>query len=371
MWKFDSQGNLVSLVREATKHPGIWVPSEQVAFHRADFPPGRQRMWEQTAPFILEEQLIEPVEDQHFVIGRSDTDHGKVPVAVVSRALMESWVTSWERENIAPETVCPDVLAVPLENDRAALWHEGGRCLLRLDAQTGFAGSPEWIRSLFEAGGRSDNLDVYSDAAGQLPDALQKLARALPCSLDDRMRMGFDSDALAMNFLQGAFRRTSALASLVQVWKWAGVAAAALFFAYTASVAMQTKLLHETTASLRQATIELYQQHFQDRMPATGLRTQVSRRMDQVRSGVVNRDTSLWKALSYVEPALSSCKACRVEEISLEGSSLYLLVSSSQGVDNLLRRIGNIEQIKVDSEFLDDTKERKQLRLRLEVDVQA
>ena len=371
MWKIDSQGSLVSLIQDATGHSGIWVPSERVVFHRVDFPPGRQRMWEQTAPFMLEEQLIEPVEDQHFVIGHGVTGHDKVPVAIVSRALMESWRTNWEEKNLAPKAVCPDVLAVPLENAAAALWHENGRCLLRLDARTGLAGSPEWIQSLLEASGRSDDMDVYSDAAEQLPEAFREIAQALPCSLDDRMRMGFEPDALAMNFLRGAFGPTSALASLTQAWKWAGVGAIALLCVHTASVAVQTKLLHATASSLRQATIALHRQHFQDQVPVASLRAQVSRRMDQVRSGVVNRGTSLWKALSYIEPVLSSCKACRVEEISLEESSLYLLLSSSQDIEQLLRQVNNIEQIKVSSERLDDDEERKRLRLQLEVNTQA
>ncbi len=371
MWKFDLQGKLVSLAPDPTGQSGVWVPSEQVVFHRVDFPPGRQRVWEQTAPFLLEEQLIEPIEDQHFVIGRSDTDHEKVPVAIVSSALMELWAAGWEGESLAPKAVCPDMFAVPFEHHRAVLWHEDGRCLLRLDAQTGVAGSPEWIRSLLEASGRSDDMDVYSDAAEQLPEALRERAQALPCSLDDRMRMGFDADALAMSFLQGAFGPTSVLVSLAQAWKWAGVAAIALLCIHTASVAMQTKLFQATTASLQQATVELHRQHFRDPVPVASLRAQVVRRMEQLKSGVVSRDTSLWKALSYVEPALSSCKACRVEEISLEESSLYLLLSSSQDLDPLLQQVRNIKQVQVSSESLEDEKERKQLRLRLEVNAQV
>lgn len=368
MWKIDPQGTLIALGEDAGSRCVVWVPSEELVFHYVELPPGRQRMWEQAVPFMLEEQLIERVEEQHFVIGRAAaTRDGRVPVAVSSLALMASWVASWENEKLSPGVVCPDVLAVPFENGKATLWHEKRRCLLRLDQYTGFAGSPKWIQSLLAASDGQGTIDVYSDDPDQLDEAFRERAQVLPCSLEDRMCSGPDRGAEAMNFLQGVFRPVSVLVSLVQPWKWAGAMAAALFVVYTASLGMQTRLLNETAASLQQATLGLYQQHFQEEIPIASLRPRVNQRMSQFKSGEIDRRTNLWKALGYVEPILSSCKACRVEEILLEKFSMSLLVSSSEDFDDLLRKINKLKQFQVSFQSLDDLKDRKRLSLQIEM----
>ena len=59
------------LVNEGEEHRSmaLWVPSERVTcialMHRLL----RRRKWSELIPWILEDRLLQPVEDMHFVIG--------------------------------------------------------------------------------------------------------------------------------------------------------------------------------------------------------------------------------------------------------------------------------------------------------------
>ncbi len=366
MWKIAPDGTLTELTQDLGAEVGVWVPSEQVGFHYAELPPGRQSMWEKTVAFALEEQLITPVDEQHFVIGRVGGDTGKVPVAVVAVQVMREWLDAMHERGLKPQAAWPDVLAVPFERDRRpVLWHEGGRCLLRYDAQTGLAGSLEWIESLLAVGNQADDMRIFSDDVAALPEAWRERAEALPCSLDERMRAGPDQAAAAMNFLQGAFRPMSVLVAWGKPWRWAGTAAAAALALYMVTLAAETRTMNAAVASLQQVTSELYRQHFPEQPPGANLRAQVERRMEQIKGGVNRRETSPWRTLVRVEPAISSCKACRVEEVNFEKSSVSLVISSSGKFDGLLQQIGNLKEVKVVSKPLSDKQKRKRLRLEL------
>lgn len=368
IWKIDPEGRLTALAQGGGE-AGVWVPSEQIVFHRAELPPGRQQMWEQTVAFALEEQVAAPVEDQHFAIGRPGEAEEKVPVAVVSLQQMQAWADAWEEQGVKPGMVWPDVLAVPYEERRPALWHENGRGLLRLDAQTGLAGSPEWLHSVLEACGQSGEMRVFSDAPESLPPPWRTCAEALPCSLDERMSAG--EEAAGMNLLQGTFRTVSAFVRWGRPWAWAAAAAAAAVVFYVALLTAEVRLMDQTTAALKQATAELYQKHFPEQALTGNLRAQVGRRMDQVKGGVVKREASPWQTLVRVEPLISTCKACRVEEVKLERDAVSLVVSSSAELDGLLKKLERFKEIKVVSRPLPEEKSRKRLQLSLTLEKRA
>ena len=365
IWKFSPGGTLTALSPDVGGDAGVWVPSERITFCRAELPPGRQNVWEQTVGFALEEQLIAPVDEQHFAIGHAgDSDVG-VPVAVISTREMEAWFEDLREKNLKPKAIWPDVLAVPFEEGRAVVWHENERCLLRLGRQNGVVGSPEWVATMLEVSGQTGVARVFSDAAEALPEALRERAEPLPGSFDERMLEGPDEGAAAMNLLQGLFRPVSAIRAWGAPWRWAAAAVAAVFALHLAGLAAEIRIMDAAVASLKEATVELYKQHFPEQELVSDLRAQVERRMSQVQGGVVKRETSPWQALARIEPAISSCKACRVEELNLKGASVSLIMSSSATFDELLRKIRKLDGVKVSSKPLPDDRERKQLRLEL------
>jgi len=46
----------------------LWVPTERIGFHQVDVPTAPERKWPQLIPWLLEDRILQPVEEMHFVI---------------------------------------------------------------------------------------------------------------------------------------------------------------------------------------------------------------------------------------------------------------------------------------------------------------
>jgi len=61
----------------------LWVPSEAISLHSVDIPTAPQRKWAELLPWMLEDRVLQPVDEMHFVVaGRDDkknTDNGCEP----------------------------------------------------------------------------------------------------------------------------------------------------------------------------------------------------------------------------------------------------------------------------------------------------
>src|SRR5687768_15689827 len=63
---------------------------------------------QQVVPFALEEQLAEDIEDLQFAVGKREGNSTRMPVAVVSRALIENWLASLRTVGISPDVMYAD-----------------------------------------------------------------------------------------------------------------------------------------------------------------------------------------------------------------------------------------------------------------------
>ena len=106
----------------------LWVPSARVGVHLIDAPSAPQRKWAELIPWILEERILQPVDEMHFVIGDSIERDGKkqVAVSVVSKRDLREWLRIAENAEVDARVMVPDYLALPFEIGRISMvWHEG------------------------------------------------------------------------------------------------------------------------------------------------------------------------------------------------------------------------------------------------------
>ena len=140
------------LVNEGEEHRSmaLWVPSERVTVHRIDAPTAPQRKWSELIPWILEDRLLQPVEDMHFVIGSvvTEGDNRQVDITVVSKQDMREWLRIADNASVTPTALVPDYLALPSEEGRISIvWREGS-LLVRDAAGNGFSAAPVLAWSL-------------------------------------------------------------------------------------------------------------------------------------------------------------------------------------------------------------------------------
>lgn len=363
MWLIDTENRLTQL--QASKPaPQVWVPSDEMVFYKLSLPLNRRYAWAQLAPFALEEKIIGELDDFHFAVGALQGD-GQVPVMAVKKEKMDAWMGLLKEHSLSPEKIWPDVLAVPYDGQAAVLWHEKERCFLRLDDQTGLAGSLEWLSALMGVYSNSlTRIKVYSDAVQSLPEFLRDRAEPLPRPIAECMAQPAHGSAAAMNLLQGSYRLSSPLK--IWLYPWFSAAAAALvgLSFYLVNVFMQTQMIDHQNVQMRQSLVRFFQNNFPNG-DMRDMRSSVGNLIERLEANVDAMSTNPWLALSRVDRILSQCKECRVEKINLDQETVSLEVSSSKTLDSLFSSLKEIENLETEARNLDDLSEEGKTRKRM------
>ncbi len=260
--------------RAAGRRIGVLVPGTDVLVAEPELPTKAGAKLQQLVPYALEEQLADDIDDLHFAIGKRQGDSPRTPVAVVTRALMDEWLTNLKSAGIEPEVMYADSDLLPqnpgqsvalLEEDVIIVRPPGGSPVtLPADAlhealELAQAGSTE-------SGGAGRGLILYTGHAewqqySQQVEALRErfdgikvqLLSSGPLALFAQQLPG----ATPVNLLQGAYTPTTSRAVGFRAWRVAAILLVSLAGLHVAGKAAELTLLkrneHKLDVSLREA----------------------------------------------------------------------------------------------------------------------
>src|SRR5271169_4624706 len=86
----------------------VVAPSSQILLAEPELPPGSGAKIARAVPFALEEQLTEDVDQLSFAVGRRRPGGG-TPVAVVSRAVLQGWLSALTGAGLDASAIYPDI----------------------------------------------------------------------------------------------------------------------------------------------------------------------------------------------------------------------------------------------------------------------
>ncbi len=363
MWKITPDSQLIELPVAEGARAGrgvVWVPTEVLVFACPKLPPGRRKLWRQTAPFALEEELIESIEALHFALG-PPREEG-VPVVVVSRRRMDEWLRLLSAEGVKPRAMLPDVYALPWADERRVVWHEGERCIYRAAEHAGFAGGVEWIASLAALQDRSGAFDVYGGDPGALPEAWRDSLRP-PLAPLDQMMVRADAGG-AIDLLQGEYSVKSGAAAWLRPWRWAAALALMLFGSHLATLVIETRWFDARAGQFRADSARLFESLRIDG-ELINLRAQVERRLLQLEEHRTKSDDNAWKLVAALEKSLSECKSCRVDMLDFRQQEILLEVSLAGNPQQLKRVLEQLPGGVAAHQDLPPDKGRTRLRFRI------
>jgi general secretion pathway protein L len=130
----------------------VLVPGTEVVLTQTQLPVRSPAKIMQMLPYSLEERVAEDVDRLFFAAGQRDGD-GNVTAAVVSRTLLESWLSSLEDAGLQPDAIYPDTQGVP---------RSPGSLNLVLDGPRVFVGVADHLPLVFEGLSISSALGVIT-----------------------------------------------------------------------------------------------------------------------------------------------------------------------------------------------------------------
>lgn len=143
------------------------APTESLLLTKVMVPDAQRRHLGQVLPFIVEEQIIDPIEDMHLVVPKLSLDEN-LAVGCVRKDRLEHWLALFKAVEIEPDRLIADALCVPRNNGDWQLLFDQQQVLLRqYGGVEGMSLAPKATRAVLEImlnqASESDALDATTD----------------------------------------------------------------------------------------------------------------------------------------------------------------------------------------------------------------
>ena len=333
------------LALAAARVPGrrvcVLVGGADVLLAEPEVPVKAGAKLQQLVPYALEEHLAEDIEDLHFAVGKRSAESNRVPVAVVTRALLDEWLSIVRGGGIEPDAVYADSELLPqnpgqavalLEADTVSVRPPGGAPVtLPADALsealeiarggaevsgTGgrglilYTGAPEWHQHSAQVEAARpyfDGIRVQLLAGGPL--AL--FAQQLP-------------SADAINLLQGAYAPVSSRGVGFKAWRVAAILLAGLIGLHVAGKATELQLLKRHERQLDASIRDTFRSSMHTEASASEARRVMERRI----AGGRGAGEGLLPALQALVQARNTAPGTNVQSLNFHGGALEMKLSA-------------------------------------------
>ena len=320
----------------------VLVPGTDVLVAEPELPTKAGTKLLQLVPYALEEQLADDIDDLHFAIGRRPPDSSRTPVAVVTKALMDQWLTALKTAGLEPESMYADSDLLPhnpgqsvalLEEDvvvvrppsgspvtlPADALHEALAMAQSSSPEGGgagrglilYTGAPEWHRHSAQVEAlreRFDGIKIQLLASGPLALFAQQLPTATPT-----------------NLLQGSYTPTTSRAVGFSAWRVAAMLLAGLLGLHVAGKAVELSLLKRSEHKLDVSIREVLQTAMPGQANTADARRIMEARLNAARAGNTN---GLLPALEALAQARSAAPGTLLHAVSFRDGAVELQVSA-------------------------------------------
>lgn len=317
--------------------------------------PGRNRKkLLQAAPYALEEQLSEDVEQLHFAIG-VELDDGSWQVAVINKQRMETLMATLAEAGLDVQQVIPEQLAVPLSAEGDSVLIDHDMAIVRNSMYSGYAVDRDNLGIVLAAGQPEEaetpavlQLYVEQDASPDLADYPAE-TRIEHYARDPLSILAQGLDIKAINLLQGAFGQTGEWGRILRPWRATAALLLAGVLISNAVMAVDYYRLGKESDQLKTQIEATFRKAFPEIKRLVNPRAQMQQKLDQLqnRQGTGNRFLDL---IGQAGVVLKDTQGVEVTGANYRGGrlDLDLMVTSLQLLDQLKQALAKGNRLSVE-----------------------
>jgi len=315
----------------------LLFPGSEVTLAEPELPVRGGARLAQAVPFALEEQLATDVEALHFAVGARAPGAVGTPVAVVSRNLLERWLSLCEAAGLEANTGYADSAAVPVAGAGCTLLLDDSQLYVRradslpyvLDAEP-LQGALELALGVAREGGESVTFYTGTAEYERHRDLIEGL-RARTATLQIKLLPDGPLPLLAqqaaagagVNLLQGQYAPRTSLGNRLREWRLPAALAAAVALLFIGSQAATWWQQSRVEKALDAQIKEVFAQALPGQ-PLVDPRAQLQGAL----GGAAGAGGGMLAALSALAHAISQAPAARLEALSFRGDTLELHLSA-------------------------------------------
>ncbi|MDH5301274.1 MAG: type II secretion system protein GspL [Gammaproteobacteria bacterium] len=322
----------------------VLVPGEEVVLTRVSLPATNRQKMLKALPYTLEEQVVGDVDDVHFAAGERDAD-GMLNVAACSRRCMDVWQARLRDAGLMADVLMPDVLALPLRENRWVLVQDGERFMLRTGEQQGYVFDaanrdlylglmvPEAEKAGIEA------IDVWAEQVIEWPGLVFE-HQSLENGWLSLLKSGDLAEKL-LNLQQGDYSRREQWGKIWRPWRFAAVVGGIAFLLNLGVTVVENSELSTQNDELKEQVVSIYKDAFPDARKVPNPRQQMEQKLKELRAGGQGGGQSFLDLMLAVGPSFSAntgviMRSLRyksgVLDIELEAPSLQSLDQLKQSL---------------------------------------
>lgn len=348
---------LEASVQAAGKHTIVLVPGTDVLLVEAEFPSRNRQRILNGLPYMLEDDLIDDIDDQHFAIGAFGEEN-KLYAAIVSRSMMDEWMSRLREAHVQPHVMLPDMMALPHVPGQWTLLAQDHGVLVRTGAQSGCVVDKQNAALLL--GMMLDKQELLKTSAFTLVDAgvdiedLDSLEveidnAALDGPVFSAFVHGYHKDNM-INLLQGDYSRSEKLGRFLRPWRVAACFLAGWFVVSVASLAVEKQMLSQSVQSLEAEMVQVYKKAFPNARNVPRPRFLMEQKLKQLR-GAANSgdDEGFLQLLAAISGPVSSESKLELLRVTFKDSqlSLALNIPSIQRLESLKDNLSEKVQVEI------------------------
>jgi general secretion pathway protein L len=343
----DSTGQLLSLPStdiggglhtvSTGRRVALLVPGSDVSQFRVALPSGNDAKLLQLAPFALEDQVSQDIDQLHFAIGQRDAA-GLVAVAVADRSQMQDWLTRATELQLIPHAVFAESDLAPVMPGHVTMVVAENQLLLRNDAGAPLllpANDPALALEMLlgdAAGFPTAHLAVYStpedwELHGAAVEALRDRVASLNVQLSAGGLLAQFAQGMAhsspINLLQGSFKPQRSSGPGWEQWRWAAALAGALVLLHGFGTFWQLHELNAAVAEKEQEINRLYDAIYPGQPPGESPRKALEKRLAAL-SGSASQKGELMHLLAAVAAAKQNVPVATLQSATFERGSMKM-----------------------------------------------
>jgi general secretion pathway protein L len=306
----------------------IVIPAQDVLLTQTTLPKLSRHKLRQALPFALEDQLIDDVSELHFAVADYQDD-GTIPVAIISKAKMQTWISALKDLKIEPLAMMPATLALPLHENQWEIFSFDNINIARTGKYSGLAADNNMLNMLldlkFKEQTQHETINITRSTAPEKM-ILEKMAQ-------DVISLPF------INLLQGEFPAKRKTTQTKNVWKFAGYCAAAWIALAFFSNIISFFILHSQSSNVEDKINAIYHRNFPHANSIVAPRERMETKLKEMTSAT--QKNNFLSLLATVGQSLTKTNGIHLQNLDYRNGIMTLDVSSAtyDNLDSLTRNL--------------------------------
>jgi general secretion pathway protein L len=340
----------------------VLVPGAEVLLTEAIIP-GSRRIIKKSIPFALEENLADDIENLHFAHGPLSKTGG-IPVAVVAKARMESWLAMLNEHGVEAKYLVPATMTIPLTPEQWSVVLTENQFMLRKGPWQAYAGDigslPLFLKE--ELAGDAEQqplIQLYTDE-----DCAINCEEVIPdIRISDRHRKpllefmvaGYDEKKM-INLLQGDYSRHAGWRDLWVKWQLPIVALVLLCLMNIGAFSFDYYSLKTRSSELNERIKAIYLQSFPNSRRVVNAKVQMEQKLVELQ-GDIGAHGSFFAVYDKTIPLFLAASGFSLSNLRFNNGrfDFDFEIKDLQSLETLKHNLANIPGIAIDIKHAEAT----------------